>query len=124
VSPGGPKLARRIDPGAYAWLFRNDREWLAQSNARHRQPPLGNRRQLDWAARDLALSVACQTAAKDLIEKKRQARITLTDLVKVVPELRTKLGKIHRLPLTLSVIQAALQASAQQLPLGLVPADE
>jgi hypothetical protein len=124
VSPGGPKITRGIDPGAYAWLYRNDREWLIQSNARQQQPRSGNNRRLDWGARDLALSDACRIAANDLIERDHRARITLMDLFRVVPELRTKLCKIDRLPLTLSVIQAALQASAQQLPLGLALADE
>jgi hypothetical protein len=124
VSPGGPKLARGVDPGAYAWLYRNDREWLTLSHAHQRQPISGNRRQLDWAARDLALSADCRTAAKDLIERKRTARITLADFVKVVPELRTKLCKLDRMPLTLSVIQTALQASGKQWSLDLTPTSQ
>lgn len=121
-SPGGPKLARGIDPGAYAWLYRHDRGWLIQSNVRQKQPSSGNHRVLNWGARDLALSEVCRHAANDLAEQNRKERITLVDLVRVVPELRTKLCKLDRLPLTLSAIRAVVQAPAQQLPLELVDA--
>lgn len=122
AAPGGPKLARGLDPGAYAWLYRNDREWLAKKNSRLTLPASGNHRALDWDARDRALSKACRLAADELATRNRGARVALVDLVRVVPELRTKICKLDRLPLTRSVIQVAVRADVQQLPLELVDA--
>lgn len=122
AAPGGPKLARGLDPGAYAWLYRNDREWLAKKNSHLRLPASGNHRALDWDARDRALCKACRLAADELATRNRGARVALVDLVRVVPELRTKICKLDRLPLTRAAIQDAVRADVQQLPLELVDA--
>nr|WP_245593751.1 TnsD family Tn7-like transposition protein [Arenimonas malthae] len=122
AAPGGPKLARDLDPSAYAWLYRNDREWLAKKNSHLRLPASGNRRALDWDARDRALCKACRLAANELATRNRGARVALVDLVRVVPDLRTKICKLDRLPLTRSAIQDAVRGDVQQLPLELVDA--
>lgn len=96
----GPGSARSLEPHAYAWLYRNDRDWLMSTNAEARMPKVGNHSQVSWDVRDLQLSQACQRAALALHEQAPGKRITLTAVIRLVPELRTKLCHLSRLPLT------------------------
>lgn len=102
----GPKAARALEPKTYAWLYRNDREWLLQTNDRAKLPTGGNNSRVDWNVRDRAISEACQRAALGLYGKLNGGRIALIDVVKAVPELRTKVYQLVRLPLTARVIRS------------------
>lgn len=122
ASPLGAKVARALDPSAYAWLYRNDQDWLKQNNDGARRASAGNNRVIDWGARDSELSARCQAVAKRLLERGNGRRITLVDVVKEVPELRTKLCKLERLPLTSSTIRHIVQAGGSQMTLELTSA--
>lgn len=101
----GPKAARLIEPKAYAWLYRNDRVWLMEANEKARHPRGGNNSSVDWDARDRALAMACQSAALVLIGGSKKRRISMTEIVRVVPEVRTKLHRLENLPLTARVVR-------------------
>ena len=104
----GPKTARTFEPGAYAWLYRNDRDWLLRTNALAKQPVIGNNRVVDWDSRDRLLSEACRTAATKLLGNGIGRRLTLTDLIRIVPELRTKIHRLECLPRTARVVRSVL----------------
>lgn len=104
----GVNALRKQHAATFAWLHRNDRTWLIQSNAavtRSSTPAI--RPRLDWAARDVAL----ETQVKDAVQQIRaasldpQRRVRLWEIYQLVPELKAKLGALKRLPKTLCVIQ-------------------
>ena len=100
--PGvGLKAARAIAPGAYAWLYRNDREWLVQASkptALVRVATHSTR--VDWDARDRALSADVLHVAADIAEQTGRSRLALWEIYQQLPELKAKLGALDRLPLT------------------------
>lgn len=109
--PGlGTKLLRATVPSAYAWLYRNDRAWLAdhppaQTN-RNSAPRSGSVR---WDERDAYLSKAVLDAALTLSRTGSGKPLRLWQLYQTVPELKAKLETLDRLPLTRRVIETALE---------------
>jgi len=102
----GIKALRNLEPAAYAWLYRNDREWLlaaCDSVRLQSRPSIPER--VDWHSRDLSLSAAViRTAAKiAAVEKSKQ--VPLWRIYQVLPELKAKLTALKRLPLTKAAIK-------------------
>jgi transposase len=101
----GVKLLRALHPAAYAWLYRNDREWLNEN----KPAPCGNalhppRRGVDWLARDLALSAEVSRVGRELRHRSGSQKVKLWQIYQVLPALKAKLPVLHRMPLTKSAI--------------------
>lgn len=100
----GVKAARMAEPATYAWLYRNDHDWLNERTGdmakavRHPQP------RVDWDARDRKLADLVRETALRLIEVERVRRINLHQLYQRIPELKAKLNRLDRLPLTRAAI--------------------
>lgn len=108
--PGlGTKLLRATVPSAYAWLYRNDRSWLAdhppESPSRDPAPRSGSVR---WDERDASLSKCVLDAALDLSRSGPGKPVRLWQLYQAVPELKAKLSALDRLPLTRRAIESTL----------------
>lgn len=110
----GISVARAEAPKAYAWLYRNDRDWLraaaAQPNASAR-PRTDSR--IDWDARDLELSDAVMRAAASLAGGGQSPPYRIAELCEAVPELRAKLGALQRLPLTSQALRRVTRQRRQ-----------
>jgi len=76
------KSARMVDPGAYAWLFRNDREWQKEENLRCVRAPVQQRNQrVNWEARDVeAIEKLTRAAAEILAEPGPPVRLSTTHI--------------------------------------------
>ena len=105
----GMKALRWMAPATYAWLYRNDRIWLTTDGSVAMVSKRSNNSSIDWAERDRALSVAVMDAAYALASEHPQRRITLGRLCQVVAEIRPKLRRLDRLPLTREAIHRAIQ---------------
>lgn len=107
--PGvGLKAVRDLAPAAYAWLYRNDREWLIEASkptAHVRVAVYAPR--IDWDARDRALSADVRQVAANIAEQTGRSRIPLWEIYQVLPVLKAKLGALHRLPLTRRALEEA-----------------
>lgn len=103
----GVKLLRAMDPASYAWLYRNDREWLTD-NAPAKVASHSNPRQstVRWDERDLSLSAEVEKAVERLSRPGRP--LQLWKIYQAVPELKPKLAVLRRLPLTQQVIERAV----------------
>jgi hypothetical protein len=67
---GSIKSARVIDPGAYTWLFRNDREWQKEENLRCVRASVQQRNQrVNWATRDAEAIEKLTRAAAEILEE-------------------------------------------------------
>ncbi len=97
----GISVARAEAPKAYAWLYRNDRDWLRAANEQaHTSARPRTDSRVDWDARDLELSDAVMRAAASLAVGGHRPPYRISELCEAVPELRAKLGALPRLPLT------------------------
>ena len=118
--PGaGLKILRSAHPAPYAWLYRNDRQWLKSSTATlsrlNRSAP---RSAVNWASRDVALAEKVRVVATDLqsenaINHIRNHPIALWQIYQRLPELKAKLGALKKLPLTKQAISNATQGLQQ-----------
>jgi hypothetical protein len=115
TNPGlATKALRLIEPAAYAWLYRHDRDWLRSHAVSPRVTRLGRR--VDWDARDAELAQIVRQAALEIFKASpNMRRIGLQALYQRLPALRVRLSALVRLPLTRRVIEQITQA---QLPAG------
>lgn len=104
----GIKALRLLEPAAYAWLYRNDRDWLNAQAYVIPKSVRGNNAKVDWSARDRCLADAVRRVCLDLAN--RGCKIsTVQHIYQHLPELRAKLSRLERLPLTRHVIETALR---------------
>lgn len=97
------KALRLLEPAVYAWLYRNDREWL-NAHAGPRPPGIPTVR-VHWDQRDIELAHLVEQAALEIAQASPRKRISLQDLYKKLPLLRMRLDALARLPLTLQAIE-------------------
>ena len=113
-------LVRREASGAYAWLYRNDRAWLAM----HRPTAIADlavkQPGVDWDARDVAMSADVRRVAAELAAAHGSSRVELWQLYQRLPELKAKLGALRRLPLTLKAIQEVTRRRRKSGQIGLL----
>lgn len=91
---------RKLEPAAYAWMYRNDRAWLQAAIANRPQSPTISPMRRDWAARDQLLSQLVQDAGFDWFSVHVNGHPTLAELCTQVQGLRQVMSVMHKLPLT------------------------
>jgi len=108
----GVKAVRFLEPAAYAWLYRNDRDWLnREAGLMAKADPHGGP-SVDWDSRDRELADAVMKVSEAIAIELHGTRIKLWQLYQRIPDLRAKLGKLDRLPLTQRAIRVALGKSS------------
>lgn len=105
----GVKYLRSLAPAVYAWLYRNDRDWLKQANEAANAPPRLRTSSVQWDVRDEVLSRQVKDAALRVLQERPGRRVHLWQLYQRVPELKAKLSVLNRLPLTRRAIDLAIQ---------------
>jgi len=112
-SAAGAKLMRAMAPAAFAWLYRNDREWLCQHGPSSAAPRgVGGASSVKWDVRDGKLSQAVKEAILQLSVLQARGTLRLWQIYQVVPDLKAKLGQLDRLPLTRRVLEEAISRRA------------
>lgn len=103
------KLARALEPAAYAWLYRNDRNWLESTCATlpRRQAP--RQTAVNWMDRDMTLAEQVRQALLKLSVGATK-RVRLWQVCQAIPELKAKLGHLSQLPLTRKALEHAISA--------------
>jgi hypothetical protein len=104
----GVKAARLAQPAVYAWLYRNDRDWLREQTMAMAKAARSPTARVDWDQRDRWLSDEVRRVALELHEALPSCRIRLFQLYQKLPELKAKLFKLDRLPLTRLALYAAV----------------
>ncbi|NMM14163.1 MAG: hypothetical protein HHJ17_11585 [Rhodoferax sp.] len=100
---------RKLAPAAYAWLYRNDAEWLRDQVAVLEGPKWsGNHAKVRHDHRDISRSLAVQRIALALNLQQPSHRMTMRDLLCALPELHTVVRRLDRWPRTVAALQAAL----------------
>lgn len=105
----GIKFCRSLAPAAYAWLRRNDTSWLEESSRSIRLDRRGeNNVHVAWDERDRHLAASVEQAAAHL-QAQGATSIKLWQIHQAVPELRPKLTKLARLPMTAALLKRFVQ---------------
>lgn len=94
------KLLRALSPEVYAWLYRNDRTWLMETNRQRPATKHIAKSPVNWQARDQALSARIQTSLAEADLARKNGRMSVPKLVQLVPELKAYLNQLSRLPMT------------------------
>jgi hypothetical protein len=107
------KALRRILPREYAWLWRNDSDWLMKhlpsSNRCSRARP-----SVDWRKRDAKYAAAVKDAAYQIKTiPGRPVRVTKSAIGKVIGAITLLQQKINKLPLTAQVLENVVETRVQ-----------
>jgi hypothetical protein len=107
----GVSAARDRAAANYAWLYRNDRTWLLETNRRARRKGLGPRSRVDWLARDDALRIRASIAAHEMQAQAPHRRITASRIFRALGETMVRrnaerLPALHALVLVLAESRA------------------
>lgn len=97
-------VLRHLQPAVFAWLYRNDREWLQQFAKALPRKPRSNERGIKWDARDVSLADKVRRAALAHDAAHPQRSLRLSHLCDAVDELKGRLSSLDRLPLTRAAI--------------------
>lgn len=95
-----PKQLRDLQPAVFAWLYRNDRAWLETFSSQLERVPRSNNATIDWDQRDQNLAQSIQTVALQWHEDLNIKRLTIAGLCVQIPDLKPRLSKLDRMPLT------------------------
>jgi hypothetical protein len=107
----GIKKIRSMAPALYAWLYRNDRAWLAQ-NQPPRLKPAVTLSYIDWAKRDLELAPQIATAVLHLKNRPgKPKQVTVTAIGRVLGKQALFEASLAKLPLTRSVIKGTIESA-------------
>ncbi|MBX7133929.1 MAG: TniQ family protein, partial [Fimbriimonadaceae bacterium] len=104
-----PQTLRHLQPAAFAWLYRNDRAWLESFAATLPARVRSNNSRVQWDERDRDLAQAVRMAGLCLREAEPTTRPRLSHLCNAVPELKARLSKLDRLPLTRGAISLVIR---------------
>lgn len=106
----GVKALRLLEPATYAWLYRNDRAWLeARKPTDPEKRPLVPR--VRWDTRDRELADCVEQMALELASTRGAGPVALWEIYQRLPDLKAKLGKLDRLPLTVRALRRVVTRS-------------
>jgi len=105
------KELRSVAGAAYAWLYRNDRAWLATVAVPRKNPRrVAPSTRVNWPARDQALTAVVLMHGQSSVKSATSKRISATMLLRATGTESTARQNIHRLPL----LSKALSHCAEQ----------
>jgi hypothetical protein len=83
----------------YAWLYRNDRDWLRSTGTQSSGPfPIRVSGRVDWAERDRSLAEAVAPLAGSALAQHDGGRLTVTALLRAIGKESSIRQNLHRLP--------------------------
>ncbi|OLS60519.1 hypothetical protein PSEMO_46160 [Pseudomonas putida] len=103
-----PKEIRECLPGVYAWLYRNDLEWLLSRTREMPSGRRGNHASVDWARRDEALLELVELKVLELKETEPSRKIIRSILFFTCPPLAPALENRHRYPRTRAYLKGLI----------------
>lgn len=104
VADGTVTAARSLAAADYAWLYRNDRDWLAERCVAAPRVPR-SRYVAQWAQRDEEVCFEVLLAIHQ-IQGQKGARARAAALLQMSPQLERFKGRLNRMPLTRDIVTA------------------
>lgn len=103
-----PHDIRALAPDIYAWLYRNDREWLLSRTRELPSGRLGNHSRVDWAKRDEDLLIQVSRTFSELGRVGRDGGVSRRALFLACPTLAGALEKYGRYPRTRAFVKSVV----------------
>jgi len=100
----GVTMARDLAAATYAWLYRNDRDWLLAANSDLRTNKKSKSR-VNWAARDVELRMQASIAASEMQTKTPNQRLTASRIYRALGETMVR-RNAEKLPLLHQLVAA------------------
>ncbi|WP_439641464.1 TnsD family Tn7-like transposition protein, partial [Nevskia sp.] len=107
------KQLRNLQPAVFAWLYRNDRDWLEAFNTNLALAPRQGRNRVDWDCRDHELAHAIQVARASIAIERPDRAVRIADLCNKVPGLKARLSQLDQLPLTRKAMRQRRRAAGR-----------
>lgn len=105
----GVKAVRLLEPAAYMWLYRNDRAWLTSESSSLPPAKVIHAPRVIWDARDREYALLIEKAALGIVNNQdRYGRVSIAMLLQNLPDIRSKLAQLDKLPLTKAAIKRAI----------------
>lgn len=120
------KQARKKSDGAglYAWLYRNDRNWLLGINRNNYSKPLERKQKVDWKARDVTLTKQLLKILKSLDFEIEGPRRSKNYLIKQLENSTTVGKKLYLLPKLASALnryqESVIEFQARRLAIAVI----
>ena len=92
--------SRKQNRALYAWLYRNDKEWLLETNSHYQQPHIPTGNKIDWGTRDLETVKLLINIKQQLIENLDLPRKSKNWWIKQLKNPATIEKNLDNLPLT------------------------
>lgn len=102
----GVKAIRAQVPATFAWLHRNDRAWLMNTNSAIPRVSPSKSIRINWDKRDEKLALEVRKTALILAEENGYQPISRTKIYQALPKLRAVLKRLNELPLTKKALDA------------------
>ncbi len=102
----GVNELRRIEPAAYAWLYRNDRGWLQQSTVQRHAPSAQNNAAKRSERADQRMADAIQQVALSVVQSSQ--RLSMAAIKRSVPAVGRVIRHPQRWPLAVEVLKKVL----------------
>jgi hypothetical protein len=100
---------RRLNPNVYAWLYRNDRDWLNENSPKKQSNPNKNYR-VDWNKRDLETLTEIKKLMLTINYRSRPKRITKRYLAVAIGKLSIIEKHLDKLPVTKLFIESNVES--------------
>jgi hypothetical protein len=109
---GNKKLFARNLPD-YAWLYRNDRDWLTHSIKSAPKKSLTSKPRIDWGRRDTKFVEDIQNYSKQLYDAPKPVHVTKAALGRKLNALSMLEKHLSKLPLTAIALDQAIETREQ-----------
>jgi len=126
ISTRSIKKARLLSGGGalYAWLYRNDKEWLLTFNRLHHAQPIERNKKVDWSARDSVLTKQLLRIIDQLDAVIEGPRRSKSFLLKQLKHSSTVSKKLFLFPLLASILnkyqESILEFQARRLAIAVI----
>lgn len=97
-------VIRSRNPKLYAWLYRNDKDWLIQESAKLPTGRNGNNSKIDWVERDIELEKSVRNALKQILSESQEDGFRKHNIYTLVPSLFSCLQKSNQYPRTRALL--------------------
>jgi Tn7-like transposition protein D/TniQ len=101
---------RNLNPGVYAWLYRNEREWLNTNSPSQQRRKINNNR-VDWVERDAEILILIKKFLLNINHKNKPVRLTKRYLGVSINKLSLIEKKLDLLPRTKLFLESIVESS-------------
>lgn len=102
---------RRLNPGLYSWLYRNDKEWLNKNSPDSKQKKSINKR-VNWKQRDKEILALVKEAIEEILNaSEKPEQVTMNRVGKRIKKLTLLRLHLNKMPQTKSYLEEVIEST-------------